>query len=326
MRQVAVTGPGGPEVMLLASVPLPQPGAGDVLIRVAAAGVNRPDLSQRAGAYPPPPGASPILGLEVAGTVAQLGADVAGWRVGDAVCALVPGGGYSEFVVAPAVHCLPVPRGLTLTQAAALPETAFTVWTNVFDRGRLRSGEYFLVHAGSSGIGTMAIQIAAARGAHVLTTAGGPEKCNFCKALGAEVAIDYHAADFVDVVLEVTQQRGVDVILDMVGGDYFARNLRSLAIEGRLVNIAFLKGNRVELDLNRIMRQRLTVTGSTLRPRSVADKAAIAAQLLEQVWPLIEAGRVRPVIHKTYPLEQVREAHIELERGQHMGKIVLVVE
>jgi putative PIG3 family NAD(P)H quinone oxidoreductase len=312
--------------MLLASVPLPQPGAGDVLIRVAAAGVNRPDLSQRAGAYPPPPGASPILGLEVAGTVAQLGADVAGWRVGDAVCALVPGGGYSEFVVAPAVHCLPVPRGLTLTQAAALPETAFTVWTNVFDRGRLRSGEYFLVHAGSSGIGTMAIQIAAARGAHVLTTAGGPEKCNFCKALGAEVAIDYHAADFVDVVLEVTQQRGVDVILDMVGGDYFARNLRSLAIEGRLVNIAFLKGNRVELDLNRIMRQRLTVTGSTLRPRSVADKAAIAAQLLEQVWPLIEAGRVRPVIHKTYPLEQVREAHIELERGQHMGKIVLVVE
>lgn len=311
--------------MEIASVPVPTPGAGEVLIRVAAAGVNRPDLSQRQGAYPPPPGASPIMGLEVAGTVAALGEQVNQWRVGDAVCALTPGGGYSEYTLTPATHCLPVPKGFSMAQAAAIPETAFTVWTNVFERGRLRAGEYFLVHGGASGIGTMAIQLAAAFGAHVLTTAGSVEKCAYCLSIGAERAINHRSEDFVEAVRAATQDRGVDLILDMVGGSYMERNLKSLALDGRLVQIAFLTGSRVELDLNRLMRQRLTITGSTLRPRSIADKAAIAAQLREQVWPLLEAGRVRPVIHKIFALEDVRDAHRELERGEHMGKIVLSV-
>ncbi|HTP38145.1 MAG TPA: NAD(P)H-quinone oxidoreductase [Steroidobacteraceae bacterium] len=325
MRQVVVRGAGGPEVMSVAQAPVPVPAAGEVLIRVAAAGINRPDLSQRQGSYPPPPGASPILGLEVAGWIAALGAGVDQWQVGDAVCALTPGGGYSEYVCTPASHCLPVPRGLSLLQAAALPETAFTVWTNVFERGRLQAGEHFLVHGGSSGIGTMAIQLARAFGAHVLATAGSAPKCAYCLSLGAERVINHRSEDFVAAARDATAGRGVDLILDMVGGSYVERNLHCLAPDGRLVQIAFLSGSRVTVDLNRLLRQRLTLTGSTLRPRSIADKAAIAAQLRARVWPLLDSGQVRVVIHRTYPLEAVQDAHRELERGQHLGKIVLDV-
>jgi NADPH:quinone reductase len=327
MRQVIMSSHGGPEVLgIEPAAPVPQLRAEELLIRVQAAGVNRPDLSQRLGAYPPPPGASPILGLEVAGTVAAIGADVTGWTLGTAVCALVPGGGYSEYAAAPAVHCLPVPRGLTAVQAAAVPETAFTVWANVFDLGKLKTGEYFLVHGGTSGIGTIAIQLAAAAGAHVLTTAGSAEKCAFCRSIGAEVAIEYRTEDFVAAALKATDGKGVDLILDMVGGSYVERNLKSLAMDGRLVQIAMLTGNRPEIDLGRLMRHRLTITGSTLRPRTIAEKAAIAAALREHVWPLLKSGRVRPIIYKTFALQDVQEAHRELERGQHIGKIVLLVD
>jgi putative PIG3 family NAD(P)H quinone oxidoreductase len=326
MRFVTMHGVGGPDVLALAEAPPPQPRSGEVLIEVAAAGVNRPDLVQRAGRYPPPPGASPILGLEVAGTIAALGAAVDTVRPGDAVCALTPGGGYAEFVVAPALHCLPVPKGLSLIEAAALPETAFTVWTNVFDRARLVAGEHFLVHGGTSGIGTIAIQLAAARGARVIATAGTDARCAVCRELGAAVAINHRSEDFVDAALRATDGRGVDVILDMVGGEYVARNLRALAIEGRLVQIAFMTGAKVSLDLTTVMTRRLTLTGSTLRPRSIADKAAIAAALRREVWPLIDQRRVRPILHATFPLEQVRDAHLALERGDHVGKIVLTME
>ena len=303
---------------------MPCPAAGEVLIRVAAAGVNRPDILQRTGNYPPPPGASPILGLEVSGTIAALGPGVTEWREGDPVCALVAGGGYAEYCVAPAPQCLPVPRGLSLISAAGLPETFFTVWSNVFDRGRLAAGDSFLVHGGSSGIGTTAIQLAHAFGARVFATAGSPEKCAVCVELGAERAIDYRQEDFTAIIKEMTQGRGVDVILDMVGGPYVEKNLRALAIEGRLVQIAFLQGSKVTLDLAHVMMRRQTITGSTLRPRPVADKAAIANRLREEVWPLIEAGKVRPVIDRTFPLAEAAAAHRLMESSRHIGKILLV--
>lgn len=323
MRHIAMTAPGGPEVLTLATGPVPRPAAGEVLIRVAAAGINRPDILQRTGNYPPPPGASPILGLEVSGAVAALGPEVTGLNEGDEVCALVAGGGYAEYCVAPAPQCLPVPKGVSLVDAAGLPETFFTVWSNVFDRGRLGRGESFLVHGGSSGIGTTAIQLAHAFGARVFATAGSPEKCAVCRDLGAERAIDYRQEDFVAVLKEATQGRGVDVILDMVGGPYVEKNLRSLAPEGRLVQIAFLQGSKVTLDLAHLMVRRQTLTGSTLRPRPVADKAAIAHNLRDKVWPLIEAGKVRPIIDRTFPLAEAAAAHRLMESSTHIGKILL---
>ena len=317
--------PGGPEVLVPAQRPVRPPGAGELLIQVAAAGVNRPDLMQRMGKYPPPPGASDIPGMEVAGVVVACGEGAGIWTIGDQVCALVAGGGYAEYCSAPAPQCLPVPRGLSLIEAAALPETFFTVWTNLFERGRLEAGERVLIHGGASGIGTVAIQLARAFGARVFATAGTPAKCAACERLGAERAINYRAEDFVAVLKDATGGQGVDVVLDMVGGEYVARNLDVLAIEGRLVQIAFLRGARTELDLSPLMRKRLTFTGSTLRPRTVEQKGAIARGLLEHVWPLLERGDVRPVIHATFPLREAAAAHAELERGDHVGKIVLVV-
>jgi NADPH2:quinone reductase len=304
---------------------MPAPGAGEVLIKVTAAGVNRPDVLQRLGKYPPPPGASDIPGLEVAGHIAERGAGVVEWRTGDAVCALLSGGGYAEFCVAPQVQCLRPPAGLSLREAAGLPETFFTVWTNVFERGRLQKGETILIHGGSSGIGTTAIQLAHAFGARVLATAGSVEKCAACRQLGAEVAVNYRAADFVVLLKDATDGRGVDVILDMVGGDYVARNLDLLATEGRLVQIAFLKSSKVELDLMQVMRRRLTITGSTLRPRSPEEKGQIARALEQHVWPLIDAGRVKPVIHAEFPLDRAADAHRMMEAGDHIGKIILTV-
>ena len=326
MIGIEITTFGGPEVLHAVERPDPVPGAGEILIAVAAAGVNRPDTMQRQGGYPPPPGASDLPGLEVAGTVAALGAGVEAWAVGDRVCALVAGGGYATRCVAPAPQCLPVPGPLSLTEAAALPETFFTVWTNVFERGRLREGETALVHGGSSGIGTTAIQLAVARGARVLVTAGSDEKCRACESLGATRAINYRTEDFVEVVEQVTGGRGVDLVLDMVGGDYFPRNLAVLAVEGRLVQIALLGGGRSAIDLGRVLRRRLTVTGSTLRPRTVAQKGAIAEALRREVWPLLEAGRVKPVIHATFPLADAAGAHRLMESSTHIGKIVLTVE
>lgn len=325
MRQIAPAPPGGPEQLQLGEAPVPQPGPGEVLIRVAAAGVNRPDVMQRQGLYPPPPGASPVLGLEVAGTIAALGPDVTAWQVGDRVCALLAGGGYAEYAVAPAAQCLPVPRGLDFVQAAALPETVFTVWSNVFERARLRSGELLLVHGGTSGIGTIAIQLARALGARVVATAGSAEKCRVCLELGCEVAVDYKTADFVEVVKTLTEGRGADVVLDMVGGSYVPRNLQALGKDGRLVQIAFLQGSKVEVDLMPVMLKRLTITGSTLRARPVAEKGAIAQDVREHVWPLIEAGLVKPVIFETFPLAEAASAHRLMESSRHVGKIVLTV-
>lgn len=326
MRCIEIAQPGGPEVLTPAERPLPQPGSGEVLIRVAAAGVNRPDVIQRLGNYPPPPGASDIPGLEIAGTVVALGEGAAGLAVGDQVCALVSGGGYAEYCTAAASCCLPLPEGFDFAMAAALPETFFTVWHNVFQRGRLKAGESFLVHGGSSGIGTTAIQLAKAFGARVFTTAGSPDKCRACERLGADRAIDYRQEDFVEVLTKETGGRGVDLILDMVGGDYLPRNVKLLATEGRLVNIAFLQGSKIELNFMPVMLKRLTLTGSTLRPRPVADKAAIAAELRRQVWPLLSAGRVRPVLHARFPLAEARAAHQLLESSAHIGKIVLDVQ
>jgi putative PIG3 family NAD(P)H quinone oxidoreductase len=325
MTAVEIAQPGGPEVLRPVTRPTPVPGPGEVLVAVAAAGVNRPDILQRQGKYAPPPGASDIPGLEVAGRVVARGKDVEAWREGDEICALVAGGGYAEYCVAPVPQCLPIPRGLDLVGAAALPETVFTVWTNVFERGRLAAGEMLLVHGGASGIGTTAIQMARARGARVLATAGTPEKCAACVRLGAERAIDYRREDFAAVVAEWTKGRGVDVILDMVGGEYLPRNLASLATDGRLVQIAFLRGPRVEVDLASILHRRLTLTGSTLRARSVEEKGRLARAVRENVWPLIEKGEVRPVLHATFPLAAAAEAHRVLESGAHVGKIVLTV-
>jgi len=325
MTAVEIAQPGGPEVLRPVTRPTPALGSRDVLIAVAAAGVNRPDLMQRQGRYAPPPGASDIPGLEVAGRVVARGKDVEEWQEGDQVCALVAGGGYAEYCAAPAPQCLPVPKGLDFVQAAALPETVFTVWTNVFERGRLSAGETLLVHGGASGIGTTAIQMARARGVRVFATAGTREKCAACEKLGAERAIDYSREDFAAVVAELTAGRGVDVILDMVGGDYLPRNLASLATDGRLVQIAFLKGPRAEIDLMTVMHRRLTLTGSTLRPRSIEEKGQIARAVRENVWPQIEKGEVRPVLHATFPLAAAAEAHRALESGTHVGKIVLTV-
>jgi len=325
MRAVEIKEPGGPEVLVPTKRPVPEPAPVEVLIKVAAAGVNRPDVAQRQGAYAPPPGASDLPGLEVAGEIVATGPDTPRWKVGDRVTALVAGGGYAEFCAAPAPQCLPIPGALTMLEAAALPETFFTVWTNVFERGRLKAGESFLVHGGSSGIGTTAIQLASHFGARVFTTAGSPDKCSKCKELGAAVAVDYKTEDFVKVVERETGGKGVDVILDMVGGDYINRNLQCLALEGRMVHIAFLKGTKAEINLANVMVKRQTITGATLRPRSVAEKGGIARALEEKVWPLVAAGKVRPLIHATFPLEQAAEAHRLMESSAHLGKIVLTV-
>jgi NADPH2:quinone reductase len=324
MIAIEIAKPGQPDVLKPVERPDPSPGAGEVLITVAAAGVNRPDVMQRRGRYPPPPGASDIPGLEVSGTIAALGDGVTDWRVGDTVCALVAGGGYATMCVAPAPQCLPVPASVDLVAAAAIPETFFTVWTNVFDRGRLTSGETALVHGGSSGIGTTAIQLAVARGARVYTTAGSDEKCRACEQLGASRAINYRQNDFVEVIQGLTGGRGVDLILDMVGGEYVARNLAALAVEGRLVQIGLMGGEAAPVDFRRILGQRLTVTGSTLRSRSVPEKGKIAEALRREVWPLLEEGRVKPIIYRTYPLKDAAAAHRLMESSEHIGKILLV--
>ena len=325
MTAIEIAEPGGPEGLRPTTRPCPQPGEGEVLIAVGAAGVNRPDVMQRMGLYPPPPGASDIPGLEIAGAVVALGPGVDRLRTGDDVCALVTGGGYAEYCVAAEVLCLPIPQGLDVAQAGALPETFYTVWTNMFDRGRLASGEQCLVHGGSSGIGTTAVQLAAAFGAKAYATAGSDEKCRFCEQLGATAAINYREADFVARIEELTGGSGVDLILDMIGGDYLPRNLKCLATEGRLVQIALQHGPKVEMNLLPIMLNRLTVTGSTLRPRTVEQKAEIAASLRERVWPLLEAGTVRPIIHETFELERADAAHRLMESSQHIGKIMLSV-
>ena len=325
MRAIEITTPGGPEVLGLTSMPTPSPGSGEVLVRVAAAGINRPDAIQRQGHYPPPPGAPETPGLEIAGTVVALGADTTGWQVGDELCALVAGGGYAEYCAVPTPQALPIPKGLGMVEAAALPETFFTVWSNLIHRARLLPDESLLVHGGTSGIGTTAIQLAAALGVTVYATAGSTEKCSVCERLGAAKGINYREEDFADVVSKETAGKGVNVILDMVGGGYISRNIACLAMDGRLVNIAFLEGPKAEVNFMPVMLKRLTITGSTLRARPIADKAAIAGDLLEQVWPLLAAGRIRPVIDSTFPLEEAAAAHERLEESVHIGKIVLTV-
>ena len=325
MRHVSIREAGGPEVLFLDAGPVPEAGAGEVLIRVAAAGINRPDVMQRQGRYSPPPGASPVPGLEVAGAVAALGAGVRGHAVGDRVCALVAGGGYAEYCSAPAPQVLPVPAGLSMAEAAGVPETFFTVWTNVFERGRLQEGESILVHGGSSGIGTTTIQLARLFGAGVIATAGSAEKCRACLALGAGHAVNYRERDFVRAVADITGGRGVDVVLDMVGGDYVQRNIACLALEGRLVQISFLQSPDCALDLAPLTARRLTITGSTLRPRTVEQKGAIARQLREKVWPLFAAGRLQVPVHARFPLERADEAHRLMESSAHIGKIILEV-
>ena len=326
MIAIEITRVGGPDVLAPAERAIPEPGPGEALLRVHAAGVNRPDILQRLGHHPPPPGASDIPGLEVAGTIARLGPpgpQPARFAPGDAVCALLAGGGYAEWAVAPLGQCLPIPAGLDFVQAAALPETFFTVWTNLFERGRLRPGESVLVHGGTSGIGTTAIQLARASGATVYATAGTGPKCAACERLGAAAAINYRTADFVDAIRHLTSGRGVDVILDIVGGEYFERNLLALAVEGRLVQIGLLGGSTASIDLGRFMRRRLTLTGSTLRIRSVDEKAAIATALEQHVWPLLESGTVAPVVHAQLPLARAADAHRLLECGDVIGKVVL---
>lgn len=324
MVAISIAQPGGPEVLVPGERAVPAPRAGEVLIRVAAAGVNRPDVLQRQGGYPPPPGAPDIPGLEVAGEIVALGEGVDAAQLGRQVMALVPGGGYAQYCCAPLPNTLPIPAGLSMEEAAAMPETFFTVWHNVFQRGRLKAGETFLVHGGTSGIGTTAIQLAKAFGATVFATAGSQEKCEACLALGADRAIDYRADDFVAICGEATGGRGVDLILDMVGGSYIERNWDAAAPDGRIVQIAFLEGPKVTVNFARLMMKRLTHTGSTLRPRDVAFKAQIARELEEQVWPLVEQGRVRPVMDSTFPLEQAAAAHARMEGSGHVGKIVLV--
>jgi putative PIG3 family NAD(P)H quinone oxidoreductase len=326
MRVIEISSYGTPEVLRIVERPVPTIGVSDVLVRVEAAGVNFLDALQRRGHYPPPPGASDILGLDIAGTVVAVGDNVTRWQVGDRVCALVTGGGYAEYCAAPAPQCLPIPASLDAVGAAALPETFFTVWTNVFERGRLQSHESLLVHGGSSGIGTTAIQLARAFGARVFATAGSAEKCRACEELGAERAVNYKTEDFVAVLRAQTEQRGVDLILDMVGGDYTPRNLDLLVTDGRLVQIAFQKGTAAQIDWRLIMGKRLTLTGSTLRARAVEEKGAIANALRTQVWPLLERKVVRPIVHTTFPLDRAADAHRLLESSEHIGKIVLVVK
>jgi NADPH2:quinone reductase len=325
MKAVEILKPGPPEVLVVADRPKPVPAPREVLIKVAAAGVNRPDVMQRMGVYPPPPGITDIPGLEIAGVIEEVGADVGEWRVGDRVCALVAGGGYAEYCVAPAPQCLPIPKGMDFVHAAAMPETFFTVWTNVFERGRLKPGESLLVHGGSSGIGTTAIQMAHALGSRVFATAGSAEKCAACEKLGAARGINYRDEDFVAVIKQLTDGKGVDVVLDMVGGEYLPRSMDALAADGRYVSIAVLGGVKAQINILTMMLKRLTLTGSTLRVRPVAEKGAIAAGLKQHVWPLLESGKVRPVIHATFPLRDASEAHRVMESGAHIGKLVLVV-
>jgi NADPH:quinone reductase len=325
MTSIAIREAGGPEMLVPQQQPMPSPAEGEILVKVMAAGVNRPDVLQRKGLYPPPKGATEIPGLEIAGEVAAIGRNVTRWKQGDKVMALVVGGGYAEYCLAFEGHALPLPATLSMTEAAAIPETFFTVWYNVFERGRLAKGETFLVHGGSSGIGTTAIQLAKAFGARVFTTAGTPEKCAACRKLGADLAINYRAEDFVALSKEATEGRGVDVILDMVGGDYIGRNYETAAVEGRIVQIAFQAASRANVDMMRLMLRRLTHTGSTLRARSVADKSAIARAVEAHVLPLIAAGKVRPVIDSTFPLRQASAAHVRMEAGEHIGKIVLTL-
>jgi putative PIG3 family NAD(P)H quinone oxidoreductase len=324
MTAIEIREPGPPEVLTPVERPVPAIGPADVLIKVSAAGVNRPDVLQRLGRYPPPPGASDIPGLEVAGAIEAVGADVRDFGPGDLACALVAGGGYAEYCAAPAPQCLPVPRGMDLAHAAAIPETFFTVWTNVFERGRLARGESILVHGGSSGIGTTAIQLARAFGARVFATAGSDEKCAACETLGAERAINYRTTDFVAALREATGGRGVDVVLDMVAGQYLERNLDVLAMEGRLLQIGLLGGARAEVNLMPVLQRRLWITGSTLRARSVAEKGAIAGAVRQHIWPLLESGAVRPIVHATFPLRNAAEAHRVMEASTHIGKLVLV--
>ncbi len=326
MSHIEMTAPGGPEVLRLTTGAVPAPQPDEVLIRVLAAGVNRPDVAQRSGSYPPPPGASPLLGLEVAGEVVAAGAEVTQYRVGDRVCALTNGGGYAEYCVAPAPQCLPWPAGYDAVRAGALPETYFTVWANLFQGGRLVAGESTLIHGGSSGIGVTAIQLAHEFGATVYATAGSDEKCAACVRLGAAAAINYRTQDFVEEIARLTGKRGVDVVLDMVGAPYMQRNLRVLAMDGRLVLIAFLAGSKVEgFDFVTVMTRRLTITGSTMRPRSTAQKGALAAALRAKVWPVLAAGRCAPVIHATFPLAEAAAAHALMESSAHIGKIMLLV-
>ena len=325
MRAVEISSPGGPDVLRVAERPVPEPRDGEVLVRVAAAGINRPDIMQRVGKYPPPSGVTDIPGLELSGViVAARGGTV--FSEGQAVCALVAGGAYAEYCAVPVEQCLPIPRGISLAHAAAIPETYFTVWTNLFDRGRLRQGETVLVHGGTSGIGTTAIQLARALGSMVIATAGSDEKCEACRSIGAHVAVNYNTTDFVAAVGAATDTRGVDVVLDIVGGDYLPRNLECLRTDGRLVQIGLIGGSRASLDLRAVLQKRLTITGSTLRPRSAAEKGAIARDLQQRVWPLLERGEVRPIVHGEFPLEHAADAHRELEAGRVVGKLVLLVD
>jgi putative PIG3 family NAD(P)H quinone oxidoreductase len=326
MIAIEITHPGGPEVLAPVERPTPSIGPDDVLVKVSAAGVNRPDVLQRQGRYPPPPGVTDIPGLEVAGTIEAVGSSVTSWHTGDRVCALVSGGGYAEYCAVPAPQCLPAPRGMDVTHAAAIPETTFTVWTNVFERGALREGETILIHGGSSGIGTTAIQLAHALGAHVYATAGSAEKCAACESLGAQKAINYRETDFVSTIKDLTNGRGVDVVLDMVAGDYVQRNIEALAMNGRLVMIGRQGGVKSEIDVMPILRKRLVLTGSTLRTRSVEEKAALARSVHQHVWPLFESGAVRVVLHRTFPLTDAAAAHRLMESSAHVGKIVLQVQ
>jgi putative PIG3 family NAD(P)H quinone oxidoreductase len=325
MTAIEISTPGGPDVLKAKVVPVPKPGAGQILIKVAAAGVNRPDVAQRMGAYPPPAGHSPLPGLEVAGEVAAVGQGVARWKPGDKVCALVNGGGYAEYCLAEEPIALPVPAGLDMVHAAAVPETFFTVWNNVFERGRLAAGDWLLVHGGSSGIGTTAIQLGKAFGAKVIATAGSAEKCQACLELGADKAVNYRSQDFVAACKEATGGKGIDVTLDMVGGDYTERNIAAAAEDGRIVQIAVLGGAEVKLNIARLMMKRLTLTGSTLRPRTREVKAGFARALEAKVWPLLAAGKIKVVIDSTFPLTKAAEAHRRMETSAHIGKIVLVV-
>ena len=325
MTAIEISQPGPPDVLRATTRPVPQPAPGEVLVRVEAAGVNRPDVLQRLGQYPPPAGASDIPGLEIAGLIVAIHPGVIRWRVGDRVCALVAGGGYAEYCVAPAVQCLPIPPNMNAIAAAAVPETFFTVWTNLFRRGALRSGERVLIHGGSSGIGTTAIQLAHALGAIVFATAGSEEKCEACRRLGARLAINYRTTDFVEAVQRETGGAGVDVVLDIIGADYFAKNVECLALDGRLVQIGLLGGARTSIDLGRVMRRRLTITGSTLRVRTAEEKGALAQDLEANVWPLLSTGQVAPVLDRTFPLTAAAEAHRRIEASEHIGKIVLTV-
>jgi NADPH2:quinone reductase len=327
MRVIEISQPGGPEVLSIAEAPMPRASAGEVLIKVAAAGINRADLLQRLGHYPPPSGASPILGMEISGHVAEIGVETESrWKVGDAICALVTGGGYAEYCVASAGCCLPVPKGVTLTDAAAFPEAVFTVWANLFAQPYLRTGERCLIHGGTSGIGTTAIQMAKSFGARVATTAGSKEKCDFCLSLGAERAFNYREEDWLAGALEWSGYSGLDVILDMVAGDYFAKHLKLLAQKGRLIHIAATGGSEVMADLRAVISKRLVVTGSTLRPRSVMEKTALRDQIEQHAWPLIEAGKLRPIVDRVFPLVEAAEAHRRMHLSSHIGKILLQVD